>query len=484
MSQNCAGGTLSAYVPDSNKPWNSTRVAHLYKRLGFGANYDEVQAGLLLTPSQLVDNLITAAKNAPLPAPPAWYNWNVGNYTDYVTERVDQYKEWYFQWLTDMLNTGVREKVALFWHNHFVTRFVDYLCPSYMYEYHKLLQVHAFGNFKTFLKEIAKTPAMLTFLDGVKNKKNRPNENYSRELFELFTLGVNTGYTQQDITEAARALTGWTDVTVECGAINFKPADFDNNTKTVFGQPGNYDFDSIHDLIFQERAMEVSQYIASKIYANFVHAIPNQTIIDGLAQTFRNNNFEIEPVLLELFKSDHFYEEEAMSVNIKSPVECLLMLPKEGNLPIDTTILELAGYLTIDMGQQLFSPIDVSGWNGNRSWINSTAITTRWNALSLYLDYVVVTLDKEKFRELAVDASGNSNDVAVVARKITDHFIPKGLDNAGGYDEATAALKWQVPQNYFDIPGLWNLSSTTFPIPEQVWNLLKWVIRRPEFQLM
>ncbi|HXH17618.1 MAG TPA: DUF1800 domain-containing protein [Chitinophagales bacterium] len=482
MSQNCAGGTLSVFVPDSNKPWNTTRIAHLYKRLGFGASYDEIQAGLQLTPSQLVDNLITAAKTAPLPTPPAWYNWNATNYTDIVTQRVDQLKEWYLQWLTDMLNTSVREKVALFWHNHFVTRFVDYLCPSYMYEYHKLLQIHAFGNFKTFLKEMAKTPAMLVFLDGRLNRKARPNENYARELFELFTLGANNGYTQQDITEAARALTGWTGGTVECGAINFNPADFDNTPKTVFGITANFDFDSVHDLIFQERAMEVSQYIASKIYTYFVHSIPNPTIIDGMAQTFRNSNFELEPVFLELFKSEHFYEDEVISVNIKSPVEYLLMLPKEGNLPYDTTILQLAGYLTADMGQQLFSPIDVSGWNGNRAWINSTAITTRWNALSLYLDYIISTLDKEKFRELAMDVSGASEkDVAVVARKITDHFIPKGLETQAAYNEATTALKFQVPQNYFDY-GWWDLNFQY--VPEQVWNLLKWVIRRPEFQLM
>lgn len=482
MPQNCAGGTLAAFVPGSGKPWNALRVAHLYKRLGFGASYNEIQAGLQSTPSQLVDALITAAKNAPLPAPPSWYNWDSTHYTDFPAESIEQYKEWYFRWLTDMLSTSVREKAALFWHNHFVTRFVDYRCPRYLYEYHRLLQQHAFGNFKTFLKEIAKTPAMLVFLDGRLNKKTKPNENYARELFELFTLGANTGYTQEDITEASRALTGWTDMTVECGTIGFKPADFDNTPKTIFGQTANFDFDSVHDLIFQARAVEVSQFIASKIYTHFVHPIPNQTIIDGLAQTFRDNNFELEPVFLQLFKSDHFYEEEVISVNIKSPVEFLLMLVKEGNLPYDDTIIGLAGYLTVDMGQQLFNPIDVSGWNGNRTWINSTAIAARWKALSDYLGYALINLDKEKFRQLAVDVSGNSSDVALVARKITDHFIPKGLEHASAYNEATISLKWQVPDFYFSAPGLWNLNFQF--VPEQVYNLLRWIIRRPEFQLV
>lgn len=481
MAQNCAGGTLAAYVPDLNKPWNAQRVAHLYKRIGFGSNYNTIQDGLLLPPSQLVDDLIDAAKIAPLPAAPSWYNWSESSYSDFNTQSITQYLEWYVQWLNNMLTTGVRDKAALFWHNHFVTRVVDYRCPSYLYEYHKLLQTYPFGNFVVFLKEISKSPAMLTFLDGIKNRKNRPNENYSRELFELFTMGVNNGYTQQDITEAARALTGYTSISEPCAPITFDPSQYDSGSKTIFGQTANFDFDGVHDVIFQQRATEVSQYIATKIYTQFVHPLPMQSIIDGMALTFRSNNFEIEPVMKELFKSEHFFEDEVMGVQIKSPVECLLMLVKEGNLPYDQTILELAGYITIDMGQQLFNPIDVSGWNGNRAWINSTAITKRWETLSLYLDYVIVNLDKEKFRELAIDVSNNSNDVAVVAQKITDHFIPKGLETQAGYDEATVALKYQVPQNYFDL-GIWNLQFQY--VPEQVWNLLKWVIRRPEFQLM
>lgn len=486
MPQNCAGGTLAPYVPNSNKPWNANRVSHLYKRLGFGASYSEIQAGLQLTPQQLVVNLINSGKNAPLLPPPVWHNYTIVNYPgpNPTDQKIEHYKELYFSWLNEMLQTGVREKFALFWHNHFVTQYSEYNCPSYLYEYHKLLQQYAFGNFKDFTKAMGKSPAMLVFLNGNVSTKNRPNKNYARELFELFTLGVNVGYTQQDIDEAARALTGYTDVTIECGAINFKPSDFDNTTKTVLGATGNFDFDSLHDLVFQQRPVEVSQFIAKKIYTHFVHHIPNQDIIDGMAETFRNNNFEIEPMLIELFSSDHFFEADAISVQIKSPAEYLIGLIKEGDLPYNSLIIEAVGYLTIDMGQQFFQPIDVSGWNGNRSWINGTTITKRWYALSQFLDYVVGVLDKEKLRELAINTSGNSNNIALVAKSITDHFIPKGLENAAAYNEATAALKHLVPQNYFDL-GLWDLQFQfqNYGVPEQVWNLMKWIIRRPEFQL-
>lgn len=480
MAQNCANGTLAAYVPDTSKPWNSLRVQHVYRRLGFGANFNEIQAGLLLTPGQLIDNLINDAKAAPLPTPPSWYNWSDSDYSDFTNEATAQYTEWYLEWLNQMLNTGVREKFALFWHNHLVTRFVDYLCPSYMYEYHKLLQQYAFGNFQTFVKEMGKNPAMLKFLDGRLNYKLLPNENYARELLELFTLGVNNNYTQQDITEAARALTGWVTYTEDCAPITFDASQFDTGAKTIFGQTGNYDFDGVHDLIFQERPTEVAQHICTKIYTHFVHPIPNQTIIDGMAQTFQNSGFEIEPVLLELFKSDHFFEDDAISVEIKSPVDILISTIKESNYGFDTTVLQLVGMLTVDQGQQLFNPIDVSGWNGNRSWINGTSITKRWDMLDDYFGYVLTQLDKEDMRQLAIDVSNNSNDVEIVAQAITDYFIPKGLEDSASYAQATIALKATVPQNYFDL-GLWDL---TFQyVPEQVYNLMLWIIRRPEFQL-
>ena len=185
-------------------------------------------------------------------------------------------------------------------------------------------------------------------------------------------------------------------------------------------------------------------------------------------------------MILQLFKSDHFFDDEVISVHIKSPVECIVGLIKESNLQFDTTILEVAGWITIEMGQQLFDPIDVSGWNGNRAWINGTSITGRWQSLSLYLHYVLSDLDKEKYRDLAIGLSNNSTDVAYVAQTIVDHFIPKGLENAAAYNQATTALKWQIPDNYFT-QGLWTLSYQW--VPEQVWNLMIWMIRRPEFQL-
>lgn len=185
----------------------------------------------------MVDSLINQAIALPLPPEPEWAYWDVTRYT--VREvAVEQIYGWMRQWFLSMINNGAREKWALFWHNHFVTRLEVYGCPSYMYQYHKLLQQYAFGNFKTFVKEIGKTPAMLAFLNGVQNTRFQPNENYARELYELFTLGRDNGYTQMDVVETARALTGFNSLENNqyCGKINFVPALFDNGAKTILGK--------------------------------------------------------------------------------------------------------------------------------------------------------------------------------------------------------------------------------------------------------
>jgi uncharacterized protein (DUF1800 family) len=180
------------------------------------------------------------------------------------------------------------EKLALFWHNHFVTRNEDYGCPSYLYQYHKLLQQYALGNFKTFVKEIGKTPAMLVFLNGVQNTRFNPNENYARELYELFTLGRDNGYTQQDIVQTAKALTGWNSLENNqyCGRINFFPALHDPAQKTIFGKTNTYNYDTLHDLLFAERAVQISEYICGKLYRYFVSPQVDEVIVSELATIF------------------------------------------------------------------------------------------------------------------------------------------------------------------------------------------------------
>ncbi|MEM6377749.1 MAG: DUF1800 family protein, partial [Bacteroidota bacterium] len=233
---NCAQGGIEPYVPNPNQPWDKKLVQHLLRRLNFGASPEEIESASQASPGDLVDYLIDQALNMPLPEPPPWAVFDASNYPENPFPLIyEQAYTYLSQWVGTMVEVGLREKMALFWHNLFVTRFQAYECPSYQYEYHTLLQKHALGSFKTLVYEMGKTPAMLMFLNGAQSTKFSPNENYARELYELFTLGRDIGYTQVDITETARALTGFVGWEGLCQPISFRADFFDEGEKTIFG---------------------------------------------------------------------------------------------------------------------------------------------------------------------------------------------------------------------------------------------------------
>ncbi len=474
---NCATGTLEPYTGT----WSKRQVMHLHRRMGFGLKPDQIQEALGKPPSQVVDELIDEALAMPLAPEPEWGYWTIDDYDDIITQRFEQINDWIVRWLRDMYNNGLREKLALFWHNHFVTSLVSYQCPSHMYQYHKLLQQYALGNFKALTTEMGKTPAMLVYLNGVENNRFSPNENYARELYELFTLGADNGYTQEDIEETARALTGWNGYFTACGSIDFLPTLFDGGQKTIFGQTGNWGYEEVHDILFAERAQQVAEHICGKLYRFFVHPETDEAIVAGLAQTFVNNNFELAPVLRQLFKSAHFFDEYVIGTQVKSPVEFFLSYFNDAGIPFDSDpVIQVVGFYIFDSGQQLFSPPDVAGWPGNRNWIDSNAITSRWQYGELFNGYVLNTFP-ELLRNLAKVLSNDANDPYLVAQSVLDHFLPNGMQDLMAYEEATDIFKEPVPQNYYDT-GAWNLNWDTAPL--QVFNLLNYLIRVPEFQLI
>jgi uncharacterized protein (DUF1800 family) len=477
---NCAVGTLAVYTPTSTKPWDRRRVQHLYHRMGFGAKPAEIDAALKRKPSELVDALVSEALNLPLPPPPVWANQVYKDYKNFNQEIIPQYIEWTTRWLRDMYTNGFREKLALFWHNHFVTRSETYICPAYLYAYHKILQQFCLGDFKAFVKAIGTTPAMLIYLNGVQNNRFSPNENYARELYELFTLGRDNGYTQQDIVESARALTGWNGFTEICAPIGFNPAFFDTGTKTIFGKPGAFNYDTLHDLLFQERAEQISTFICRKIYRHFVHPEADETIVQGLAKTFRDNKFQLAPVFQQLFKSEHFFDEEVIGTTIKSPIELMVGFFRQGGFAFekqDTTLGVF--YLGGELGQELFQPVDVAGWPGNRSWLTSSSLTGRWAALDLSL-YGLYSTEPESYRAFAKALSPKHDDPVLTAKAIVDFWLPKGLLREADYAQAVKTFKWEVPENYY-ANGSWNLEWEY--VPAQVALLFQHIARLPEFQL-
>jgi len=484
LTQNCVTSGINIYQPTVNKPWNALRVGHLYRRMGFGATYSQLQAALPLVPANLVDQIVDAALATPLSTTPIWHNWTTEPLFGFTSEetineeRNEQRWEWRRQWLGDMLTNGFRDKLVLFWSNHFVTQLPVYDCSSYMYAYHRILQTNCLGNFKDFIYDIGIDGAMLRFLDGSSNTKNAPNENYARELYELFALGESNGYTEDDIKETARALTGWR--AQGCGTPYFDPGRFDFTDKTIFGQTGMWTYDDVIDLLFEQRADQIADYICRTIYAHFVYPTVDETIVAELATTFKNNNFELAPVFRQLFKSDHFFDDVFVGSCIKSPVEAFYQLMYTTDMVYTDDLLDDVYVYTARLGQELFNPPDVSGWPGHRSWITEVTLTNRWDFIRTYVLEQFDDTSKANLVDLAKNLSGNSNDPVVITQKMLDFILAKPLDDANNYTIATRVLKGDIPAYYYDV-GAWNLDWAE--AADQLLNLLKYTIKLPEFQL-
>ncbi len=376
---NCNTSTLAPYTT----PLDNLRAAHLYRRLGFSASVQTIDQAVGQNAGTLVDALINEAIAMPPSPAPVWADWNNSNYPaddDAASAmRRAQAEEWRITYTNALLDNNLRDRLSFFWSNHFVTELDVYNCNSFLYYYTDCLQRNAIGNFKTFVSEIGLTDAMLFYLDGAYNNGNNPNENYARELYELFTLGEGNGYTEDDIIETAKALTGYVERgEIGCEPVAFDPTRYDAGPKTILGQTGNWNYDDVHDILFNERANEIAEFVCRKLYEFFVHpdsldATGNaQVIIDGLAATFVANNFEIAPVLSQLFRSQHFFDDNAIGVIIKSPFDLYLNFIKETNFAYDdNTVLNVVDTCAM-LSQVVFDPVDVAGWQRDRTWINTT----------------------------------------------------------------------------------------------------------------
>jgi uncharacterized protein (DUF1800 family) len=483
---------LDPYQPSAAQPWNARRVAHLYNRLGFGANLAQIKAGLLLTPSQLVDKLLNESAALPPVLEPVFANWEYSDHElDTPADANDSIglkrNEMYRRWISEMMtpNLAVRARMASLLHNIMVTGVNEYQSPSYQFQYYKLLHKHAFGNYKSLALEMGKSAAMLVYLNGNISVAAEPNENYARELMELFTLGENQGYTQADIVEMARALTGWKCDEGNWVAPYFDATDWDSTQKTIFGQTGNYNYTQAHNLVFAFRKAQVSRFFPKKLYQQFIYQEINDEVWAGLAATFEANSWEIMPVLKQLFKSEHFFSDKILNIKIKSPLDALLQIANASGVQFadwttGNTFFNDIAYWAYELGQEIFQPPNVAGWPGHHAWLNENTLTYRWT----FAGYVVNNLgiedtNREILRQLAVDLTGNSKNPYQITGALVDHFLQQDLEPIQ-LEAAIMAFKEGIPQNYFD-DGSWDLGANE--VPYQIQNLLYYLVRLPEFQL-
>ncbi len=272
-------------------------------------------------------------------------------------------------WLDQMIKSPqqLREKMSLFWHGHFATRVVNIFYQQQLLD---VIRTKALDNFGDLLKEVSKSAAMINFLNNNQNRKGHPNENFAREVMELFTLGRGN-YSENDVKEAARAFTGW-GANVK-GEFVFRPNQHDDGEKTFLGKTGNFNGDDILNILLEQK--QTARFITQKIYKHFVNAQIDANRIEWLAARFYEQHYSISALLTDIFTSDWFYREENIGSKIKSPVELLVGIRRL--LPMEIQNEEVQILMQRLLGQILFYPPNVAGWPGGKNWIDSSSLMMR-----------------------------------------------------------------------------------------------------------
>ncbi|MGH8714899.1 MAG: DUF1800 domain-containing protein [Casimicrobiaceae bacterium] len=359
---------------------------HLLNRTGFGASEAEIERYAGLSRERAVRALLGGARVSATSPPPAWtggtgtlrYPRRGAGATDLERKmfRQQQVREglqlrgW---WVGEMLATPsqLTERMTLFWHNHFVSSQQKVKLALLMYRQNATLRTQALGNFGAMLHAIARDPAMIVYLDSAQNRRGAPNENFARELMELFTLGQGN-YGERDIKEVARAFTGWS-LDRDTGAFRFRPLLHDYGSKTILGRTGRFDGDEVVDILLAQPA--TAEFITAKLWREFVSPDPDPAKVRRIAARFRDSGYDIKTALYAMFTSDAFYARENRGTLVKSPVDLVVGTLKQFGLrPADTIPFAVAA---AGMGQNLFSPPNVRGWPGQETWINTSTLLAR-----------------------------------------------------------------------------------------------------------
>ena len=281
-------------------------------------------------------------------------------------------------WLNHFVTTDaqLREKLAFFWHGHFACRNLNVFYQQGLLD---VIRRNSLGSFRDMLHEVSKTAAMLNFLNNQQNRKDHPNENFAREVMELFTLGRGN-YTENDIKEAARAFTGWNSDMK--GGFLFRRFQHDFGTKTVLGKTGNFDGDEVLDILLSQK--QTAKFITQKIYKFFVNDILDDDKVNWLTERFYQSTYDIGKLMEDIFTSDWFYDEKNIGTKIKSPIELLAGIQRM--LPMKLENQEALTFLQRALGQMLFYPPNVAGWPGGKTWIDSSSLMLRMRIPQLIND--------------------------------------------------------------------------------------------------
>ncbi|MBV8603027.1 MAG: DUF1800 domain-containing protein [Candidatus Eremiobacteraeota bacterium] len=389
-------GTLdAAHALDRySGPFGPRQAAHLARRSGFGATPAEVATLAGLGVERAVDlRLHPADADLDFPAYPA---------TDELYNQKTAVRAAQMWWLDRMLRTKhpLVEKMTLFWHGHFATSIRKVPAPL-MAEQIDLFRAQGLGNFRTLLLNVSQNPAMLVWLDNRFNVKAHPNENYARELMELFALGLGN-YTEDDVREAARAFTGWTlDKNLR---FTFIPARHDDGTKTFLGRTGNFGGEDIVNIVVSQPISQ--RFIARKLLEFFVYSDPEPELIESAAAVYAYSGYDIGKTLGTILRSNVFYSSRAYRALPKSPLEFTigtLRLLQVATVPANSI------YLLQRMGQEPLAPPSVKGWDGGPTWINTSTLLSRFNFINQIVNQATAKTDDPMGADKIVAAAGGMN---------------------------------------------------------------------------
>ena len=371
---------------------NNKHIQHLFWRAGFGLNPVEISKLVKKSKKQVVNSLFEKSKNS---SPITITSFNdIKLYKNFKNLNQDQRRklqkdnrnkivELNINWIDRIFNSEevLRERMTLFWANHFVCKAQQ---SYHIQKFNNILRENALGNFGDFLKEVSKSAEMIKYLNAKQNKKQSPNENFARELMELFTLGVGN-YTENDIKESARAFTGWNHKLNGDFVLIERQHDF--GEKEFFGEKGNFNGNDIINIILKQK--QCAKFICEKVYSYFVNTKINSKHIDELVTVFYPK-YDISALMQHIFMSNWFYNEENIGTKIKSPIELLAGI--NNTVPIKFKADRQLQYLQKRLGQHLLNPINVAGWEGGQSWIDTNTLMLRLKLPSILLNNAVISL--------------------------------------------------------------------------------------------
>ena len=434
---------LAQAGPDAMTP---QEARHLLARTGFGAAPQEIAALTGKSYAEGVEEIIAGIRQEPLNPMPAWADhWGypvdyIGTLGQTVTDfyfttryqEIDELSQW---WLSEMVSTPspLTERLTLFWHDHFASSYENHEDPQWFANQNAMFRTHAAGNFADLASYILRDPAMLMFLSNTENVKDAPNENLAREFFELFTLGEGRGYTENDIKDAARALTGHGIEDLGAATYRFYAEEHDDGKKVIFGERGRFDASDLVTLTLNNP--EFGPYIVEKLWITFVSDKPDPDQVAVLADLWKTNNYELKPLLKAMFLTEAFWDPANRGRLIKSPVELLVGTVRSLGLPFNR--YQEANWILGDMDQALFFPPNVAGWTGGTAWINDANAATRATTLVEMLNdgYDPDFVEAPSAPMMATADAPKIVETAPTDLRVGEVFIPEAnrWDEGGGY---------------------------------------------------